>query len=216
MRRPFDGDIWLREVGSDEDTFKEIVVKQVYNRLFDQVKGCGYLIDLGANIGLASRLFANTFPGCKIFAVEPDANNFTLLQRNLASLIGSGRCAAERAAVWDRDAKVNLGAPPDGTGFNAIRVSPEGNGDAHFVDGYTMSTLFARSAFPRIDVLKVDVEGAEVELFHGDVSWLERVGMLAIEFHGDSRAQSGFDAMMARYGFKVDDSHAHTVLATRA
>src|SRR4051794_19931215 len=62
MHRPFIGDIWLRELGSDEDTFKEVVVKQVYGHLLADVKDCQYVMDLGANIGFASRLFAAAYP----------------------------------------------------------------------------------------------------------------------------------------------------------
>src|ERR1700687_4117230 len=72
MHRPFEGDIWLREVGSDSTTFLEVVVLQVYGVITERLKTCQYVIDLGANIGLASRYFACAYPQCRVFAVEPD------------------------------------------------------------------------------------------------------------------------------------------------
>jgi hypothetical protein len=39
--------------------------------------------------------------------------------------------------------------------------------------------------------------------------------MIAIEFHGDSRERSGFGTIMERYGFQIDDSNPHTVIAIR-
>src|SRR5258706_3177797 len=49
------------------------------------------ILDLGANIGLASLYFASLFPASKILAVEPDAANCNLLERNCAPLVSSGR-----------------------------------------------------------------------------------------------------------------------------
>jgi len=79
-----------------------------------------------------------------------------------------------------------------------------------------MGEIIARSGFERIDVLKVDIEGAEVQLFSGDTSWLARVGMLMIEFHSDAREQIGFDALIARHGLRIlKDSGSHTLTAGR-
>ena len=78
-----------------------------------------------------------------------------------------------------------------------------------------MNEVLARSGFPYADLLKVDIEGAEVELFRGDLTWLDRTNAIAIEFHQDSRRESRFDAIMQEHGFDIDDSHRHTVLAIR-
>jgi FkbM family methyltransferase len=216
MRRPFPGDVWLREAGSDRSTFREVVLVGIYEALARGLRDCEYVMDLGANIGLASRFFAAAFPPCKIFAVEPDAQNFALLERNLSWLGSQGRSQVFRAAVWDRDEAVSLGLPPQGLNFDAIRVAgASASGRGTSVPGQTMATLMERSGFPRVDLLKVDVEGAEVEMFRGDLSWLERVRAIAIEFHQDSRERSGFDCIMQRFGFRLDNSHPHTVTAFR-
>jgi FkbM family methyltransferase len=216
MKSPFRGDIWLREAGSDEDTFKEIVQKRVYDDLLG-LHDCKYVMDLGANVGVATRLFASAYPAAKIFAVEPDAENLTVLNRNVSALARAARCNVCRAAVWDRDGTLSLTPPPRGIEYNAIRAT-EGDGGpgANVVDGFSMDSLVRRSGFPQIDLLKVDVEGAESRMFQGNLHWLDRVGMIAIEFHGDSRHESGFDAAMKAHKFIVADSNPHTVVAHRA
>jgi hypothetical protein len=83
------------------------------------------------------------------------------------------------------------------------------------VQGFTMEEILASSAFQQVDLLKVDIEGAEVELFRNDLGWLDRVGAIAIEFHGRSRDESGFDQMLTEHGFKVCAEDSHTVLAIR-
>ena len=79
-----------------------------------------------------------------------------------------------------------------------------------------MESLMNEANLDGIDLLKVDVEGAEVEMFRGDATWLSRIGCLAIEFHGDSRRESRFDEHLRRYGFRVLEDGPHTTVATKA
>lgn len=216
MRAPFKGDVWLRDIGSDEDTFKEIVIEQVYGHLLRLGK-CEYIVDLGANIGLATRVFAAAYPHAKLFAVEPDPANYELLECNVSDLISAARCRVRRAAVWERDGPLYVEPPPGGTEFNGVRVSERSGNRAasRIADGLTMSSVLAEAGFPFIDLLKVDIEGAEAILFKGDLGWLKKTRALAIEFHGDSRMRSGFERVMAEFGFAVDDSNPHTTVALR-
>jgi FkbM family methyltransferase len=216
MRRPITGDLWIRRQGSDRDNFGEIMVDRVYDVVTDKIQHCNYVIDLGANIGLAARLFAARYPACRILAVEPHAENYRLLQKNLAELVKVGRCQTVRAAVWDRKSRLAVAAPPEGEDqYNAMYVYETLEEGAQVVDAVSMSELIKQSGFPVVDILKVDIEGAEVGLFRGELSWLAQVHAIAIEFHDDSREQSGFDAIMDDHGFQIDDSNAHTVVAVQ-
>jgi len=79
-----------------------------------------------------------------------------------------------------------------------------------------MAQVLAMSGFSTVDLLKVDIEGAERQLLRGDVSWLDRVSALAIEFHGDSREDSGFDEKIAAHGLEIVEENRHTTLACRS
>ena len=198
------------------DNFREIVFKRVYDVVTDKIHNCKYVIDLGANIGLATRLFAARYPACRILAVEPHLGNYKLLEKNLTELVKAGRCRIVRAAVWDRKSRLAVAAPPEGEdsyyGMHVYETLEEGG---QVVDAVTMTELIEQSGFPVVDILKVDIEGAEVSLFRGGLGWLTQVRTIAIEFHGDSRERSGFDAIMEHYSFQIDDSNPHTVVATR-
>jgi hypothetical protein len=76
-----------------------------------------------------------------------------------------------------------------------------------------MQSIYQRSGFQEVDLLKVDIEGAEVQLLQGDLSWLDHVRVVAIEFHGDSRKESGFDEIMK--GRRIIDDSSHTTLAIK-
>ncbi len=214
LRPPVAGDTWLRYGTSDETTLTEVVFEQVYRPVVEAVPGCRFVFDLGANIGLASRYFAAAYPGCRILAVEPDDRNLALFNRNLAA-VPADRWAVLRAAVWHCDEPVALRLPAVEVEYHGIQVAAPTASDTVTVPGVTPAGLIERSGFPHVDLMKVDIEGAEAGLFQGDTAWLARVNAIAIEFHHDSRAASDFDRVVAAHGFTVRDLNHHTTLATR-
>jgi FkbM family methyltransferase len=218
LKPPMPGDVWVRHGTSDLRTLAEVVFARVYRPVVEAVPGCEYVLDLGANVGLASRFFAAAYPTCRLLAVEPDERNLALYRRNMGC-VPAARWEVLRAAVWRADEPVALGLPPDGpdygAGFDSIRVGPDHGSGGPTVPGLTPATLIERSGFPRVDLLKMDVEGAEAELFRGDTGWLDRVRAVAVEFHGDSRERSGFDAAVTDRGFAVRTLNEHTTLATK-
>jgi FkbM family methyltransferase len=215
MRSPLRGEVLLRERGSDVLTFTEIIQQEVYREVVAAVPDCHTIIDLGANIGLASRYFADHFPNCKILAVEPNLSTHEVLQLNVAHLVANDSCRTLRAAVWSSE-KTLAGEADDPGHFSAFAVheTADASGEES-IAGWPMSRIIAHSGFERVDLLKVDIEGAEVELFKGNVDWLQQVRTIAIEFHDNSREECRFDDLMKEYGFRVIDSGSHTVLALK-
>jgi hypothetical protein len=104
--------------------------------------------------------------------------------------------------------------PPKRNEFDSIRVS-ESQAGVNSFDGLMLKESITEAGFPRVDLLKIDIEGAETELFKHSKEWIESVGAIAIEFHGNNRKASGFDTVMRQRGFFVDDSHEHTTVAIR-
>ncbi len=217
LKRPFQANISLRECGSDLATFHEIVVEEVYRVVLRAVENVQTLIDLGANIGLATLYLAYNYPTCRILCVEPNSETYELLNRNVSTLSRSGRCKTLKGAVWGTHQRLapNQKVPADRYSTFAVRVASAG--EPSVVEGYTMTEILEYSGFDRVDLLKIDIEGAERELFSTeDLSWLARVGAIAIEFHENSRNASGFDDKMERNGFEILQSeHDHTVLARK-
>lgn len=216
MKAPFTGEVWLRELGTDNYTFKEVAIEQNYAHAAKAAPDAKYILDIGANIGLATRYFSAVFPEVKLFCVEPDPDNFAMLNRNTLELQKAGRVKTIQAAVWMVDGPVDVGLPPEGGGFDAVQVKDvvQGSG-GRMVPGFTFASLIQQSGFPHIDLLKLDVEGAEAHLFEETASWLPKVNVLAIEFHHDTRKTSRFDQVMQEHGFIIEDQHPHTVLAIR-
>lgn len=195
--------IFVRRTLSDLAVVEEIMWKNgVYNEALSMLTKCEVFIDLGANIGLCSKLVLEKFPDAEVYAYEPQPETFEVLRRNLAT----ANCDVHQVAVWSSHSKISMTGEPQA--FDRFRVTEGGT-----IEAWPMSHIVSIPK-KRIDFLKIDVEGAEVEMFR-ESSWLERVDLLAIEFHGDSRKQSGFDAAIKSRGMKILSSSKHTTICAR-
>lgn len=129
------------------------------------------IVDAGANCGLTSVYYANQYPDAQIISVEPEESNYKALVRNV---LPYRNVLPVRAALWNRTGEVTT---VDVGGDWECQVR-EGTG----CPAITMSTLMAEVGIDSIDLLKVDVEGAEKEIF-SECEWMGRVRVLAIELH---------------------------------
>jgi len=218
MKWPIRQPILMRPSSNDHYTFLEVFKEEVYAMLCSHTSNVRTIVDLGANIGLASLYLLNKNPGASLIAVEPDPHNYRLLTWNLNASPSRARCQSVQAAVWSQETLLKIVRPGSAGHVNQIRVEPfeSQKGDYMPVPGMTIKQIIEKAGFETIDILKVDIEGAEVELFKGNTDWLNRVRWLAIEFHHGSRKESNFDVLMSERGWKILDESAHTVVAGRA
>ncbi len=206
LKYPLNCQMTLRTRGSDMLTFHEVIKEEIYRNVVENVQDCRTIVDLGANIGLASRYFSAHYPNARIVAVEPNPDTFEVLKVNMQ---GRPNTKLLHAAVWNSVRALSGTSAPDH--FSAFTVREDLNGT---MQGIPISTIL-NICGEQIDLLKMDIEGAETTVFKGNVDWLRRVRCLAIEFHGDSREVSNFDEIMERYGFQVIEGK-HTVIALQA
>lgn len=184
--RPHTTDLW-----TVMETFEREVYLPLCSRLDAQV-----IVDLGANIGDAAVFFAQRYPRAKIIAVECDEANFQLLCENIKHC---PNVIPVHAAIWSENRKLSIEA---GSGENGARVSDqEAAGSASTVNGLTMEALMKAHQIKEIDILKIDIEGAEKNLFEHDCAWLAAVQTIGIELHDHLIAgcTPAFFAAMAKY-----------------
>ena len=184
-------DVKLRLGSSDIATFDQIFVKKEYDSP-QMPKYAESIIDLGANIGLATVFFAVKYPGSNILSVEPESNNFSLLLSNTADL--GNRIQRQHAAVWWKDDFINLHTTQeDGSSLDAwgVQVSERLSQESKTTRCFKLGTLIEEAGFSNVDILKVDIEGAELEVFsQGAAEWLPRVNLIIIETHDRFRPGS--------------------------
>jgi FkbM family methyltransferase len=166
----------LRGQTSDALVFEQIFMKEEYRDSF--CPECDWVVDAGSNIGLAAVYFLQRYPSCRVLALEPSPQNYEVLTLNLGAY--EGRCQTILGAVWTHRTELCL-QQPEGTGNEwAVQVTA-GKGDT---TAYGMTDLITMFGMARISILKIDVEGAEAEIFSADTAWLQKVDLLAIETHG--------------------------------
>ncbi len=159
------------------------------------------IVDAGAYTGLSAIYFANRYPGAKIIALEPDPENFRLLTRNVGAY---DRIRPVHAALWFEDTELALYRRPEGHWASTIHAASLASGYAKAdrpIPAMRIETLMSRFAVPEIDVLKVDIEGAEKEVFEHSSAWIDRVGAIFIETHDRLRAGCSDAVVAATPGF---------------
>jgi FkbM family methyltransferase len=158
----------LRAGTSDLYMFEEVFLQGEY--ALQQALDPKLILDVGANVGFASVWFANRYPNAKIIAVEPDPSNAAMLRQNVAPY---PNVRVIEGAVWWENTTLALDDQGDKSGIQ-VRT---GHG------GIRAMTIPEIAGPANIDILKLDVEGAEKELFEHDPAWLANVGVLMIELH---------------------------------
>jgi FkbM family methyltransferase len=178
----------LRIPSFDVVTFEQIFLRQEYR--FDAKTSPRTIVDAGANIGLSSIYFANRFPRSTIIAIEPHEGNFEMLKRNAMPY---DNVIAIRGALWHENARVHLVDPGVGEwGFmtqDSNDVQDRFGAVLEGVRGMTIDTVMKEHGIDHIDLLKMDIEGAEREVFSNSSSWLGKVDALIVELH--ERMKSG-------------------------
>lgn len=165
----------LRVASTDPETYHQVLVEEQYGPLLDLRPEV--IVDCGANAGFTSAYFLSRLPRARVVALEPFPDNAALCRRNLAPY--GDRAELREAAVWSHACRLVL----DGHGGHewGVQVRPARAGE----EGGVAALGIADLGLPRIDLLKIDIEGSEEPLFsEGAEAWLPTVGAIAVELHG--------------------------------
>ncbi len=194
--------IYLRKKTSDIPTFHQIFTFKDYdiNLDFTPVN----IIDAGANIGLAAVFFATKFPSATIVCVEPEKSNFGMIEKNTAGY--SNIHPLKRAISNVTDLSLNV-VDSGGGNWSFTTQSTENTITGKVIDKVetiSIGKIMSENKFDSIDILKIDIEGAEKELFESNYeAWLPRTRCLIIELHDGMKvgcSKSFFNAI-SKYDF---------------
>ncbi|MFC1830906.1 FkbM family methyltransferase [Thermodesulfobacteriota bacterium] len=204
----------IRNQTSDVETFRQVFIHQEYKFVVD--KQPDVIVDAGANIGLASLYFASKYPDARIIAIEPEASNYDLLRRNAEPYTN---IITLQSALWHEGGKVLIS--DSGGGHWAFVTSdiggesePEGS-YGHEVRALTIPTLLKEHGLERIDILKMDIEGAEKEVFADSSGWIYKVTALIVELHERIKPGSNRSFYNGSNGFDNEWQHGENVYLVR-
>jgi len=162
-------------------------------------------LDLGANIGAASRYFLDSYPTSRVVAVEPASANIAMCRMNLAPY--GDRVRLIEAAVWNRTTRLVFDRMTTQPGTEAgirLREPMPGEETVDSINAVDISTLLSENCgSPQSQIaIKIDVEGSEEAIFRGpSLPWLDEICCIAIELHDSVQpncSRNFFSAMEGR------------------
>lgn len=175
IKHPF----YLRSMTSDIETYMQILKNINETYVLEIDNEVQVIIDAGANIGLSSIYFANKYPQAMIIALEPEKTNYELLKRNTEKY---SNVKPLRMALWNNNDFIEI--MDIGLGHWGFMVKNASQGVAkNKVKSITVEGLLSEFNIDKIDIFKIDIEGAEKEVFSCSKEWIDKVEYLIIELH---------------------------------
>lgn len=197
----FKNPIYLRNNESDPLIFEQIYSEQQYNFFHPFPEKVEWIIDAGANIGLAAIYFSQKFPNAKIISIEPNTDNYELLKRNT---LNYSNVICLHAALWYREEHLDISNKLDKSA--SFRVQPGEDSSGNYIKAITIENLIKEYKMDKISILKIDIEGAEKEVFEfNNKGWISNTDCIIVELHdwlkrGTSQA---FFKTMSEYNWRT-------------
>jgi FkbM family methyltransferase len=195
--------VYLRNRTSDIQVFYQVLFKREY--LLGQKFSPKVIIDLGSNIGLTSVFYKNIYPEATIIAVEADKGNYHVMSENLKDY---ENVYLYQKAIWNKSTLLSI--EDNGLDHWGYEVKENNTSNKNVVESISMDQLIKNHNIELIDLLKIDIEGSEHELFENNYeNWLPRVKTIVIELHDQMRANcsksffkaiSGFNYKLSTFG----------------
>ena len=161
-----------------------------------------FIIDAGANAGYTTCYLKAFFPAATVVAIEPDSKNAAQIRKNFLQNNFSGLTLIE-GGLWPKDSWLELKNDfRDGKdwSFYVVESHVETN-----LKGYSFESILKQFDRSTIDLLKIDIEGGEKELFSHPAMMdtvLQKTKFLAIEIHDETGIRDTIYESLKRNGFE--------------
>jgi len=168
----------------------------------DDLDDVKLIVDCGANVGFASTYFLNRYPQAHVIAVEPDDRNVEMLRRNLQPY--GDRATIHATGIWSHTTGLVVckGQYRDQQEWST-QVRECRAGETADIQAMDLQTILEKSGFDAIDLLKVDIERSEAEVFSLNYDiWLKRTHSIVIELH-DSDCERIFFQALSPYTYDL-------------
>ena len=197
--RGYEHPVLIRAGQPDPFVAWEIFVKEEYKT--PMTESIRVILDMGANVGYAAVFFAKHYPDAKIICFEPSSDNYKTLLLNTKPY---QNIEAVNKGVWSKTTRVDIANPEaESWSYQLVEVAAGG------IECVGIDELVQQHACGGRIMAKIDIEGAEEQLFTEAGSWLDEIGCLQIEVHNCWKPV--FDTL-AKYDYKAHISGENIVL----
>lgn len=213
-------DVAVRANGSDKMVFNQIFVVEEYKTVVEfmrqfkkETKGWK-IIDGGANIGLTTLYFHQNLPDAKIVSIEPDKDNYAMIQKNLRSNNFSANGNVVNAGLWSKNTYLKTERSfRDGDDWSIV-VKETDNG-SNALKAYTITDIINQHFDGEIiDLLKLDIEGSEKYIFEAEAEvkrFLPKIRFVIIEIHDEMNCRENIYAQLKKHNFKYFNAGESTI-----
>ncbi|WP_082837681.1 FkbM family methyltransferase [Haladaptatus sp. R4] len=194
----------------------------VIESLLQDVRESDVVYDIGANIGTHTCFVGKRLRSGRVVAFEPMPTNAVRLRHNLSANVPIDRWEVAEIALSDEDGIGSLAIRSLNYGEGKHSLSVDGELD---IDVYRGETLVEEGRYPSPDILKIDVEGAELQVLRGFESILPDIRVVYAELHHElsqhyDTTTEEIEAYLRDHGFDVERlserSDAYHIRATRS
>jgi FkbM family methyltransferase len=155
---------------SDFSVFKTVIIEKQYNIDLKIDRSSEItIIDGGANVGYTSIFYKDKYPNARIIAIEPFDENFQLLNENI-TINNLNSIHTEKKALWFKDTALFIDFNFRDSREHSIRTSEKKQSIGIHVDAISLLTLIEKYEIETIDILKLDIEGSEKDIFENDAN----------------------------------------------
>lgn len=196
--------IYLRTGKIDFFVLNQIFCDEQYKST-QYIKNAKIILDLGANIGLTTLYFKSIFPEATIICVEPETENFKMLEKNTAQL---SSVFLENKGVWSHSTTIFIeNNTKYSDGFTVSEKKSEKTMAS--IDCLSIIEIIKKYNLLQIDILKMDIEGSEKIILESNPDeWLSITKCLMIETHDrimKNSAKTLFEALR-NYSYDLEVS----------
>ena len=165
----------------------EIFNEQIYR--FKTSSARPLIIDCGSNIGLSILFFKLNYPSSRVTAFEPDPYIYKILNKNIESFALDDVVAINKG-IWNKEEKLQFFSEKSLAGSFTTDFS--GNNDTQLVDTISLKSYLSQE----VDFLKIDIEGAELEVLKDIKDSLSCVKQMFIEYHSLKSGEQELDVVL--------------------
>lgn len=209
--------VYCRKNSSDFRVFQQIILNEEYKSFVSKINDYNIkvenIVDCGANIGLSSIFIGNFYKDAKLYCIEPDSGNFSILQKNIALNFEKNTFCINKG-IWSKDSflKINNNFR-DGNNWS-LTVEEVATEEESEVEGISLNSLMSLYNLEEISILKIDIEGSERYLFENEElisKILKKTKSIAIEIHDEYGIRKKIEDILKNNQFALSHTGELTI-----
>lgn len=158
--------------------------------VYKEIKSPALIVDAGANVGYVSVFYAKRFPNAEVLSIEMEASNYELLLKNAT---GYKNIKPVQAALWNNSDGISFSSQANTDSYSVV----DNKAADRKVASVTLADVTRLAGGKKIDLLKLDIEGAELEI----LDWMRKENfqprVLMLELH--DRFRPGCSEALEKY-----------------